>query len=69
MALRIEAVFGIEMETLMGMQCQFDIAEARKHLPHIRNELAAKARAPVPASVLQEEAPMLTIVRRGAPLA
>jgi antitoxin HigA-1 len=66
LALRIETVFGIEMETLMGMQSQFDIAEARKHLQHVRSELAAKRRVPTPASAQAEDAPMRTIVRRGS---
>jgi addiction module HigA family antidote len=30
MALRIEKAFGASMDTLMRMQCSFDIAEARK---------------------------------------
>ncbi len=32
LAFRLETVFGIEMETLMDLQTQFDFAEARKHL-------------------------------------
>lgn len=30
MALRIEKAFGVSMDTLMRMQCSFDIAQARK---------------------------------------
>ncbi len=30
MALRIEKAFGVQMETLMGMQNRYDIAQARK---------------------------------------
>jgi antitoxin HigA-1 len=65
LTLRIETVFGIEMEMLMGMQTQFAIAEARKHLAHIRTALIGKARAPVPAPMDQGDVPMRTIVRRG----
>lgn len=44
LALRIEAVFGVEMETLMEMQTLFDIAEARKRYQDVWNELVAKAK-------------------------
>ncbi len=30
MALRIEKAFGVKMDTLMRMQCSYDIAQARK---------------------------------------
>lgn len=67
LAFRIEAVFGIEMETLMAMQSQFDIAQARKQFHALGSELAAKAKSPIPASARQEfDAPARLIVRRGA---
>lgn len=36
MALRIEKAFGVPMDTLMRMQCSYDIAEARKRADTIR---------------------------------
>ncbi|MEL6064009.1 MULTISPECIES: HigA family addiction module antitoxin [unclassified Methylobacterium] len=70
LAFRIETVFGIEMETLMDMQTQFDIAEARKQFQPLRTELAAKARAPMPGSAQQPaDIPMRTVVRRSSALA
>ncbi|SDN98171.1 addiction module antidote protein, HigA family [Methylobacterium phyllostachyos] len=44
LALRIEAVFGVEMETLMEMQTHFDIAEARKRYRDVWSELVVKAK-------------------------
>ena len=38
MALRIEAAFGVSMDTLMAMQSSFDIAETRKREPEIKVE-------------------------------
>lgn len=35
MALRIEKAFGMSMDTLMRMQCSFDIAQARKRAGEI----------------------------------
>ena len=66
LALRIETVFGIEMETLMEMQSQFDIAEARKQFQALRTELAAKVRAPMAGSAHPADEPQQpTIIRRG----
>ncbi|MCJ2016534.1 HigA family addiction module antitoxin [Methylobacterium sp. E-065] len=66
LAFRIETVFGIEMETLMEMQSQFDIAEARKQFHALRIELAAKARDPMAGSAHPAaELPQPTIIRRG----
>jgi addiction module HigA family antidote len=36
MALRIEKAFGVSMDTLMGMQSSFDIAQVRKRADDIR---------------------------------
>lgn len=36
MAIRIEKVFGLKLETLMRMQNAFDIAEARRRAPSIK---------------------------------
>ncbi len=36
MALRIEKVFGIKMDTLMGMQSAYDIVRTRKREKEIR---------------------------------
>ena len=36
MALRFEKAFGISMELLLKMQLQFDIAQARKALRHLK---------------------------------
>jgi|GEM_PF-293135 len=44
LALRIEAMFGVEMETLLDMQTQFDIADARKRYQDVWSELVAKAK-------------------------
>jgi antitoxin HigA-1 len=69
LALRIETVFGVEMDTLMEMQTQFDIAEARKRLQNVQSELAAKARSPMPAQEAQAaRAVPRTIIRRGPAL-
>ena len=38
MALRIEQAFGVDMETLMGMQSSYDIAQARKRKAAIQVE-------------------------------
>ena len=38
MALRIEQAFGVDMETLMGMQSSYDIAQARKRKGAIQVE-------------------------------
>jgi addiction module HigA family antidote len=66
LALRIETVFGVGMETLMEMQTQFDIADVRKRCQNLRSELAAKARSHLAASEAQEtSAPPPTIIRRG----
>ncbi|WP_346016949.1 HigA family addiction module antitoxin [Methylobacterium sp. GC_Met_2] len=66
LAFRIETVFGIEMETLMEMQSQFDIAEARRQFQPLRTELAVKARDPMAGSVHPApEPPQQTIIRRG----
>jgi plasmid maintenance system antidote protein VapI len=59
-------VFGVEMETLMEMQAQFDIADVRKRCQNLRSELAAKARSHLAALEAQEtSAPPPTIIRRG----
>jgi addiction module HigA family antidote len=66
LALRIETVFGVEMETLMEMQTQFDIADVRKRCQSLQSELAAKARSHLAASEAQDaSAPPPTIIRRG----
>jgi addiction module HigA family antidote len=45
MALRIEKAFGVSMETLMGMQSAYDIAQARKRRSKIKvKRYAPKAR-------------------------
>lgn len=66
LALRIETVFGVEMETLMELQKQFDIAETRRRFRALPGELAAKAIshrvAPEPHEV---SAAIPTIIRRG----
>ena len=36
MALRIEKAFGVKMDTLMRMQCSYDIAQTRKREKEIR---------------------------------
>ncbi len=36
MALRIEKAFGVKMDTLMRMQCSYDIAKTRKREKQIR---------------------------------
>jgi plasmid maintenance system antidote protein VapI len=36
MALRIEKVFGVRMDTLMGMQLSYDIARTRKREREIK---------------------------------
>lgn len=65
LALRIEAVFGVEMETLMAMQTEFDIAETRKRCRDIPGELAAKSRPRMPApGVDAADTLPRTIVRR-----
>lgn len=35
MAIRLEKAFGADLETLMGMKCAFDIAQARKRAGEI----------------------------------
>ena len=40
MALRIEKVFGVKMDTLMRMQASYDIAQTRKREKRIRVEPA-----------------------------
>lgn len=45
MAIRIEKAFGVPMETLMGMQNSFDIAEARKRAGEI-NVAPYKGKSP-----------------------
>ncbi|MCJ2090212.1 HigA family addiction module antitoxin [Methylobacterium sp. E-005] len=70
LAFRIETVFGIEMETLMGLQTQFDIAEARKHLQPLRTELVARARAADPGFMhAGADTSLRTIVRRSSAVA
>ena len=70
LAFRIETVFGIEMETLMGLQTQFDIAEARKHLQPLRTELVARAKAADPGFMhAGADTPLRTIVRRSSAVA
>lgn len=65
LAFRLETVFGIEMETLMDLQTQFDIAEARKHLQPLRTDLVTRARASGLRSMPPAaDAPLRTIVRR-----
>ena len=64
LALRIEAVFGVEMDMLMEMQTQLDIARARKRFPNIRSDLAGMARTHADASQTRPaDAEPLTIVR------
>ena len=70
LAFRIETVFGIEMETLMGLQTQFDIAEARKQLQPLRTELVARAKAAGPGFMhAGADTPLRTIVRRSSAVA
>jgi antitoxin HigA-1 len=66
LALRIEAVFGVEMETLMAMQTEFDIADARRRFHTLPSELAARARSPVATAESSEaDAHVPRIIRRG----
>jgi antitoxin HigA-1 len=66
LALRIEAVFGVDMETLMEMQSAYDVAEVRRRCQDIQSELAARARSHQAAADSHEAgAAAPTIIRRG----
>ena len=57
MAIRIEKAFGMQMDTLMRMQTDFDIAEARAREGDINIPRFRKVSIPRPAYSLRQGAP------------
>ena len=53
-ALRIEKAFGMEMETLMRMQCSYDIAQTRRSAKRVRIRQVLTVTAPRLATLLRQ---------------